>query len=158
MSDEIEKNPPPTIADETNSAIDVVRDLVSDSTIPAPISRNMFKVIDRLCSALMDVPVGYLERRSAEKRSESEGRIRIQTEVTNQIIQQMKVDPEFPQRAGNRFAEKILREQFNLEKILSMTVGHLKKTEYDSSITENVEGDSEKTIQDDWRNDFENEA
>ncbi|MYA56881.1 DUF2806 domain-containing protein [Candidatus Poribacteria bacterium] len=158
MSDEIEKNPPPTIADETNSAIDVVRDLVSDSTIPAPISRNMFKVIDRLCSALMDVPVGYLERRSAEKRSESEGRIRIQTEVTNQIIQQMKVDPEFPQRAGNRFAEKILREQFNLEKILSMTVGHLKKTEYDSSITENVEGDSEKTIQDDWLNDFENEA
>ncbi len=37
MSDKIKQNPPSTIADETNSAIDVVTDLVSDSTIPAPI-------------------------------------------------------------------------------------------------------------------------
>jgi len=158
MSDEIKQNPPPTIADETNSDIGIVTDLVSDSTIPDPIKRNILKAANRLCAALIDVPVGYLARRSAEKRSESEGRIRIQMEVTNQIIQQMKVDPEFSQRSGNRFAEKILMEHFNLEKILSMTVGRLKKTKYDSSITQNVEGNSEKVIEDDWLSAFENEA
>lgn len=158
MSDEIKQNPVPTITDETNSAIDVVTDLVSDSTIPAPIKRNMFKAAARLCTALIDVPVGALERRAAEKRSESEGRIRIQVEATNQIIQKMKVDPEFPQRAGNRFAEKLLREQFNLEKIWSITVGHLQKTKYDSLITQNVKGASKKTIEDEWLSVFENEA
>ena len=79
MSDEIKQNPPPTIADETNSDIGIVTDLVSDSTIPDPIKRNILKAANRLCAALIDVPVGYLERRSAEKRSESEGRIRIRT-------------------------------------------------------------------------------
>ncbi len=152
------KSDPPTTKDETSSVVDTVTDIMSDSTIPAPIRRNMFKAVDRLCSALIDVPVGALERRSAEKRAESEARIKIGMEVTDQIIQQIKVDPEFAKRAGNRFAEKILREQSDLEKILFMTVGQLKKTKYDSSITQNIQGASEKTIEDEWLSAFENEA
>lgn len=158
MSDKIKQNPPSTIADETNSAIDVVTDLVSDSAIPAPIRRNMFKAVDRLCSALIDVPVGALERRSAEKRAESEARIKIGMEVTDQIIQQIKVDPEFPQRASNTFAKKILRDQFNLEKILSIAASQLKKTKYNSSTDQNADSEEEKSIEDEWFSAFENEA
>lgn len=152
--------PPPdaTSEDETNTTLDVVTDLISDSTIPAPIRRNMFKAFDRLCSALIDVPVGALERRSAEKRSESEARIKIGEEVNAQIIQQIKVDPEFPQRASNTFAKKILREQFNLEKILSIAANQLKTIGYDKSIDQNADSKAGKSIDDDWFNIFEKES
>lgn len=152
--------PPPdsTSEDETNTTLDVVTDLIADNAIPAPIRRNLFKAIDRFCSALIDVPVGALERRSAEKRAESEARIKIGEEVTAQIIQQIKVDPEFPQRAGNTFAKRILREQFNLEKILGFTTDILKGKKYSNSANQEGGDKSEKTINDDWFNIFEKEA
>lgn len=152
--------PPPeaTAEDETNTTFDVVTDLISDSTIPAPIRRNMFKALDRLCSALIDVPVGALERRSAEKRAESEARIKIGEEVTSQIIQQIKIPSEFSQRAGNTFAKRILREQFNLEKIMGFATDILKGKKYNNSANQEVDNDLEKTISDDWFNVFEKEA
>ena len=152
--------PPPdaTSEDETNTTLDVVTELISDTAIPVPIRRNMFKAFDRLCSALIDVPVGALERRSAEKRAESEARIKIGEEVTAQIIQQIKVDPEFPQRASNTFAKRILREQFNLEKIMSFATDILKGKKYNNSANQEVDDESEKTISDDWFNIFEKEA
>ena len=150
--------PETTSEDETNTTLDVVTDLISDTAIPAPIRRNMFKAFDRLCSALIDVPVGALERRSAEKRAESEARIKIREEVTAQIIQQIKVDPEFSQRAGNTFAKRILREQFNLEKILSITANQLKRLGHDSVADQSTNSKEEKSIDDDWFNIFEKEA
>ena len=56
----------PTTEDEVNTPLDLVKDLALDSTIPAPIRKNVFKAFDRLCSALIGVPVGALERRDAE--------------------------------------------------------------------------------------------
>ena len=118
MSDETKPDLPVTTKEAPNTTLDAVTDLALDSTIPAPIRRNMLKALDRLGSALIDIPVGVLERRSSEKRAESEARIKITEAINAQIIQQLKVDPEFPQRASNTFAKKILREQYNLEKIL----------------------------------------
>ncbi len=152
---------PPTDAtseDEINTTLDVVTDPISDTAIPAPIRRNMFKAVDRLCSALIDVPVGALERRSAEKRAESEARIKIEEEVTAQIIQQIEVDPEFPRRASNTFAKRILREQSNLEKIMGFAMDIFKGKKYNNSANQEVDDESEKTISDDWLNTFENEA
>ena len=109
-----------------------------------------------------------------KKEQESEARIKITEAVNAQIIQQIKVDPEFPQRASNTFAKKILREQYNLEKILGFATDILKKTKADNSTNENTSEHSkeqvtdptnqgentneEKTIDDDWFNVFEKEA
>ncbi len=145
-----------------------------DSTIPAPIRRNAFKAFDRLCSALIDVPVGALERRSAEKRAESEARIKIREEITAQIVQQIQVDPEYALRAGHKFAEKIIREQLNLDKISAIAANELKNGEPDSLTNQGAsapnEGQStdspnqgtdsreERVIDDDWLNSFDTEA
>ena len=174
MSDETKPDLPVTTEDTSNTALDAVTDLALDSTIPVPIRRNVLKALDRLGSALIDIPVGALERRSAEKRAESEARIKIAEVVNAQIIQQIKVDPEFPQRASNTFAKRILREQHNLEKILGFATDILKKTKTDNATDENTneqnkeqaadpknQGENtneEKTIDDDWFNVFEKEA
>ena len=142
--------------------------------IPAPIRRNALKAFDRLCSALIDVPVGALERRSAEKRAESEARIKIRDEITTQITQQIKVDPEYALRAGHKYAEKIIREQLNLDKISAIAANELKnskssnptnpdtsepdKEQSTDSTNQDVNSRKEKAINDDWLNNFENEA
>ena len=145
-----------------------------DATIPAPIRKNAFKAFDRLCSALIDVPVGALERRSAEKRAESEARIKIREEITAQIAQQVKVDPEYALKAGHKFAEKIIREQLNVDRISAIAANELKEDESNSSGNKNTNEPNEiqsadfsnqeanssekKVIDDDWLNNFETQA
>ncbi len=174
MSDETKSELPATTEDEENTILDVVTDLTLDSTIPAPIRRNALKAFDRLCSALIDVPVGALERRSAEKRSESEARIRIREEITAQIVQQVKVDPEYALKAGHKFAEKIIREQLNLDKISAIAANELKNSESNNptdpdtsepnkeqstdSTNQDINSGEEKTIDDYWLNIFATEA
>ena len=174
QSDETKLNLPSTIADEARPALGIVTDLISESILPAPIRRNALKAFDRLCSALIDVPVGVLERRAAEKRAESEARIKIRDEITSQITQQIRVDPEYALRAGHKYAEKIIREQLNLDKISAIAASELKNSELSnptnpdtsepdkeqSTDSTNQEANSgeEKIINDDWLNGFETEA
>lgn len=158
QSDEAQLDLRASAIDESNAMLGAATDLALDTTIPAPIRRNVLKALDRLGSALIDVPVGALERRSSEKRAESEARIKITEAVNAQIIQQIKVDPEFPQRASNTFAKKILREQYNLERILGFATDILKRKKYDNSTNQQAESESEKSISDDWFNIFEKEG
>lgn len=157
MTDE-KKSKLTTADDEGTTAGDAVIDLISGSTIPDPIRRNVFKALDRLCSALIDIPVGALERTSAEKRAEAEGRIKIREEITAQIVQQMKVDPEYARRAVNRYGEKILREQGNLDKIFAISADLLKNDKSATSANQDSDNEEKKTIDDDWLNNFEKEA
>lgn len=174
MSDETKSKLPAATEDTSNIGLDVVTDLALDATIPAPIRKNAFKAFDRLCSALIDVPVGALERRSAEKRAESEARIKIIRENADQIAQQMKVDPEYARIAVSKYGQKILREQVNLDNISAIAANELKKTESDGSTNQganqpnetqsadltnqDTNGSEEKTIDDVWLNIFETEA
>ena len=52
LSDETKSDLPTITEDASNPVLDVVTDLALDSTIPAPIRRNMFKAFDRLCSCI----------------------------------------------------------------------------------------------------------
>ena len=174
QSDETKPDLPAITEEAANTSLDAVTDLALDATIPAPIRKNALKAFDRLCSALINVPVGALERRSAEKRSESEARIKIREEITAQIVQQVKVDPEYALRAGHKFAEKIIREQLNLDKISAIAANELKNSEssnptdpdtsepnkeqYTDSTNQDIKSSEEKTIDDYWLNIFATEA
>lgn len=174
MSDETKPDLPSTAEDTANTALDAVTDVVLDTTIPAPIRRNALKAFDRLCSALIDVPVGALERRSAEKRAESEARIKIIRESADQIAQQMRVDPEYARIAVNKYGQKILREQVNLDKISAIAANELKADisngstsqgtnepnleQSTGSTNQDANSREEKTISDVWINIFETEA
>ncbi len=174
MSDEAKPDLPETTEDTSSTALNIVTDLALDATIPAPIRKNAFKAFDRLCSALIDGPVGALERRAAEKRAESEARIKIQDEITTQIIQQTRVDPEYALRAGHKYAEKIIREQLNLDKISAIAADELKNSESSNptnpetseankeqstdSTNQGPNSGEERTINDDWLNNFETQV
>ena len=157
MSDETKQNQS-TTEDETTTPLDVATDLLLDTTIPAPIRRNLFKALHQLCTAAVDVPVAYFEGKAAEIRAGTEAWIKIIEENAAQIAGQMKVPPEYALRAGNKFAEKIIREQINLDKVSVIAANELKTEEFDSSTEESVDSDAEKTISNDFLNSFEEEA
>lgn len=154
MSDET-KNDLPV---ETEDIIDTAIDLVSDQAVPAPIRKTFFAACKRLGTAMVEDFAGHFERRSAEKWAETEARVKIIEETGDQIRQQIKVDPEFPQRASYTFAKQILREQLNREQVLGKTAGILKEKKYDNSADQQADIAVEKPISEDWFNIFEKES
>lgn len=160
MSDETKPNQLPATEDETVTPLDVVADLLSDPILPAPIRKGAFKALGQLCTALIDVPLGGLRRRDAEKWAETNARIKIIEENAAQIAGQMKVPLEYARRAENKFAEKIIREQINLDKIAAIAANEVKKEQSDASTdsTSTADTGEEKIINDDWLNNFEEEA
>ena len=158
MSDETKQNQLSTTEEETTTPLDVATDLLLDTTIPAPIRRNLFKALHQLCTAAVDVPVAYFEGKAAEIRSGTEARVKIIEENAAQIAGQMNVPLEYAQRAGNKFAQKIIREQINLDKISAIAANELKKEQSDSSTDQSTDSSEEKAINDDWLNSFGDEA
>lgn len=158
MPDEPKPDQLPMTEDETVTPLDVVTDLVLDSAIPAPIRKGAFKAFGQLCTALIDVTLGGLRRRDAEKWAETKARIKIIGENAEQIAGQMNVPPEYAKRAGNKFAEKIIREQINLDKTSAIAANEFKKEKFDSSAEQSTDSSEEKTISDDFLNSFEEEV
>ena len=158
MSDETKNDLPVETEDTVGTALDVAADFALDQSIPPPIRKGLWAAAKRLGTALVETPAGYLERRSTEKWAETEARVKIIEESGDQIRQQIKIDPEFPQRASNTFARQILREQLNREKVLGITTNLLKKKKYDDSVNQQTDNGAERTINEDWFNIFEKEA
>lgn len=174
MSDKTKPDLPATTENEENTILDAVTDLVLDATIPAPIRRNAFKAFGQLCTAAIEWPVAYFEGKAAEVRAGTEARIKIIKENVDQIAQQLKVNPEYVHKAGNKFAQKIIREQLNLDKISAIAANELNKNESNNSPNPNkgesneqqsagstnqdTNSSQEKTINDVWLNIFETEA
>ena len=158
MSDET-KNDLPAVTDESSDTmLEAASDLLLDQTIPAPLRRGIVHALNRLGGGLIDIPAGFLERRNTEKQVESEERIRFMRAVNAELIEQIKTDPEFTQRASNTYAMRILREQSNLEKVFQSAMNFLKKKRYDNSENQDAYTEVGQTISKDWFNIFEKEA
>ena len=158
MSDETKNDLPVEAAKKTKSVLNAASDLLQDQSIPDPVKRGIWAVLKRFGAAALEVPVEWLERGISERRAESEERIKFARSVNEQLIQQIKTDPEFTERASNMFAHRILRERFNLEKVFSFVIDIFKKKEYDSSADQQASNQAEETINPDWFNIFEKEA
>lgn len=143
--------------DLASNAFDIVTDLVTGTSIPSPIKRNALKAFGRLCTAAIEIPVAYLEGIAAEKRAETQGRIKIIGRTTEQIAQQMEIDPEYARVAVRKFGQKVIREQVNLDMISEIAANAIKETSSQSEQMQN-NGEPEKSISDDWLNTFEKEA
>lgn len=144
-------------SDTLTSIADSITDLVTGTNIPAPIRKNALKAFNQLCIAAIDIPVAYLEGVAAEKRAESQSRIKIISTGGDQIAKQMDVNPEFAKVAVKKYGEKILREQVNLNSIAEIAASQLQKN------TLSIEKDATNAneipeINDDWLNSFEKEA
>jgi hypothetical protein len=139
------------------SACDAVTGLVTGSSIPAPIKKNALKAFGQLCTAAIDIPVAHLEGIAAEKRAETQGRVKIISTGADQIAKQMDVDPEYARVAVKRYGQRIVREQVNLDKA-SEIAAHQIHQDLMRSTSKPSETTEIPTINEDWLNSFEKEA
>ena len=146
-------------SDEFISGTDIITDLVADVAIPGisgPVRRNFFKAAGQLCAALVDIPNAYLTGKADELRAETAARIKLIYTSAEQIAQQMQTDPEYARVAVQKFGQRVLREQINLDLITQKAAIELQSAS-DSSDQRGAD-ESGDTINDDWLNTFETEA
>ena len=160
--------------DEGSTELDTIADLISSLNLPIWIARNASKAFRQLCSAAVKWPAAFFEGKASESHAVTEANTKITEAVTNQIIQQIQVPPEYAQIAVRKHLEKIIGEQLNLDKISAIAADELKSIESDNPTSQNTnepnqeqsadsinqdanEGEKE-TISDVWLNIFETEA
>lgn len=132
---------------------DVISDLVLDTVVPAPVRRNFTKAFSRLSSAAIDIPIAFLEGKAQEIRALTEERKRLIHTTSDQISEQMRVDPEYARRAVAQFGNKVLREQVNLDSIVEKSGENLKQG---GDVADQAASEAE--IDDDWLEHFDTEA
>lgn len=129
--------------------------VISGANIPEPIKRNFFKAFGQLCSAAVEIPVAYLEGVAAERRAETQARIKLIEKSANEIAEQMQFDPDYARAAVKKFGQRVVREQINLDRIAQKAA---------EALTESANKDLPQTdpaqdqVSDDWLNVFEKEA
>jgi hypothetical protein len=173
MSEEITAVPPPESPDSEGSVLSTVAsgaiDYLTGVPIPAPVKRSFFKAFGQLCTALVDVPVAYLEAKADGIRAVSAEDKKLLTITGDKIAEHVEVPPEFGKIAAEKNAQKILRERINLNKVCGVAAEQIKQeylplstdTEQQTNVepdTEPVKSSEENIINDDWLNTFENEA
>ena len=158
MSDDTRNDLPVETEDMVDTAIDTVVDFALNQSVPLPVRKAFGAACKRLGAALVEKAAGRFERQSAEKWAETNARIKIIEEAGEQIRQQIKVDPQFPQRASYTFAKQILREQSNRESILGITTNILNEKVYDNPTNQQPDSEPERPIGEDWFNIFDKEA
>ena len=145
--------------DEAISVPDVITELVVDSAIPgipAPVRRNFLKAFGQLCTAAIDIPAAYLTGMADERRAETAARIRLINTSARQISEQMQTDPEYARVAVQKFGQRVLREQVNLDLISQKAASEIRDAS--DTIDQSYSEESAETISDDWLNAFETEA
>jgi len=150
--------------DVIGSVCDLLADAAADSAtgipIPRPVKQSLFKAFGRFCSAAVEVPAAYLEGMADEKRAITAARVKLTETNAEKIAEEMTVDPEYARVAVNKFGQKILREQVNLDLISAHAAAEMKKIGFDADETTEQSGSirEEDIIEDDWLNAFEKEA
>lgn len=140
--------------EEQKTGIEKVTQTIGDviSGVPEPIRKNFFKAFGQLCTATVDIPVAWLEGRASEIRAESEARVQIIKKGGANITNKLQIHEAYIEKAGNKYASKIVKEQLNLDEIGINAANNLaseKNPETQEAIPE---------ISDDWLNEFENYA
>ena len=169
MSEDTKSDQSPTSEDEDDSlretftklvttSVSTLNDWISTLNLPVQVARNAGKALNRLCSAAVDVPVAYLEGIAGEKRAVTKARNNLISENAGQIAKKMDVPPEYVHRAEIKFAEKIVREQINVDKISAVAMAELQRPASGSSTHQNSDSEKEEPIGDDFLNSFEEEA
>jgi hypothetical protein len=129
---------------------DTIETLVTG--VPAPIRKNFFKAFGQLCTAAVDIPVAQLQSKAGEIRAESKARIQIIEKQGELLSEKLDVPKEYVEKASEKFAAKVIKEQLNLDEIGMNAANNLNNEEFNNKDTDTEE------VSDDWLNEFEDYA
>ena len=150
---------------EAGDAIaEIATDLIGEVAfpgVPAPVKRNLLKATGQLLTAAVEVPAAYLTGIADEQRAMTAARVKLIQTFAEQTAGGMETDPEYAQVAIQKFGQRVLREQVNLDLVGRHAINEVVNNSdpnHQSDGDEPEDDGSGGTIDDDWLNAFETEA
>jgi hypothetical protein len=134
-----------------NKLTDTIENVITG--VPVPVRKNLYKVVDQLFTAVIDIPVAVLEGKADEIRATTQARVELIRKVGGGISDKIQVPQEYSKKASIKYADKVIKEQLNLDEITFNAVSELSSNKQ----LQNGKADSED-ISEDWLNEFENLA
>lgn len=123
--------------------------------VPPAVQKSLGKVLGRFVTAVVEYPIGLIENAALERKAESDARVRLIDISKNQLAAQIKVDPAYAVAASQKFAQRVVRSQVNLDLIAAKAVEELSKLPTPATDVPQVDV---PPVDDDWLNAFEAEA
>ncbi|MEO6692552.1 MAG: DUF2806 domain-containing protein, partial [Saprospiraceae bacterium] len=121
------------------------------SGIPEPLKKNFFKALEQLSTAALNIPTTWLEGKSAEIKASYKARVQIIKKQGDNISESIEAPKEYIERASEKYASKVIKEQLNLDQITLNAANNL-------AIETKVHEQTTEELSDDWLNEFENYA
>ena len=100
-----------------------------DISIPPHFERNFWKAVGRLGTSISNALSGIVDRWEAEKKAETDARVRIIEASATQAVKGLDVSPEYIREASDTFMARIVRKQINADTIVHRTAEHIRNTE-----------------------------
>lgn len=94
--------------------------------LPVEVTKNLYKTLDRFCTAVVDVPISRIEGVTVETRALNDARKKLISTNADLIAEQIQVDPEYARVAVRKYSERILREQVNLDRVCEVAVNEIR--------------------------------
>ena len=132
-------------------------DITLDSTVPEGIQRNAITAFGQLGTACIDLPIAQMEGLVQEKRAVTRTRVRLIESLASSVQSNFVISPEYAKAVGNKFAERIVREQINLDRVTAVAAEEINKTAQQTK-SQQAETAEIQPIDPDWLNQFEAEA
>jgi hypothetical protein len=133
-----------------NKVTDVLTTLIDG--VPVPIKRNFLKALGQLSTAALDIPISWLEGKSGEIRATTQARIQIIKSEGDKFSNQVDIPQAYIDKASEKYASKIIREQINLDDISQKAAKELANENFTNQVH------TDKEISEDWLNEFETNA
>lgn len=133
-----------------NGALETLTNI--NDSMPQPIKDNLWKVIGKLCTAGLNVPLVHLEGYVNNQKAKYETRARISNTVGDKIASGINVPIEYSEKTLEIFAKKIIGEQLNIDEIVRFATDRL------NNKADNYKNSSTEEISEEWINEFETTA
>ncbi len=129
------------------------------SKMPSATRRRFLKAFKQLCFDSVDIPSSWLLEQVSKLKRTSEDRESTIPNVKTEIDDDPVGNIDFNLRSSAQFVSKIFREQANLDAVISVAAQELASdmSEHSSSLEEQQQ-ESSKEIDDEWLNEFEDQA
>ena len=127
-----------------------VLNIVTELGIPGPVQKGFLKAMSQLMGAFVDIPIAWLERPASRIRATTDAQNTLTKATANKLIKDFGGGSELANRAVAQHASRILREQVNLEDVLAVAANEL--------IASGTSSNPDSEPDDDWLNNFRNEA
>lgn len=102
-----------------------------NENVPPAVKANFFNALGRLGSSIIDIQLAKYEGKAQEIRATNAARNKIPAAITDKMIEKLEVNRLYADFAVEKYTNKILREQVNIDAVTTIAANELNNMNYE---------------------------